>query len=121
MAGVLPPATLLNAWEDIMEQRVVALEIEIITKQYDLEIAPGGIDHQILMSAIEKVSEQGAKGGVREISRNIEKKIADGLVDAKLAEATHVRFVAEGEKIKVIPVGKGDAPSGSPAPAAVSV
>ncbi len=100
--------------------RVVALEIEIITKQYDLEIAAGGIDHQILMSAIEKVSEQGAKGGVREISRNIEKKIADGLVDAKLAEATHVRFVADGEKINVIPAGDGHDPTGSPTPAIVS-
>jgi ATP-dependent Clp protease ATP-binding subunit ClpA len=100
--------------------RVVALEIEIITKQYDLEIAEAGIDHQILMSAIEQVSEKGAKGGVREISRNIEKKIADGLVDAKLAEATHVRFVAEGEKINVIPVGAGHDPTGSPTPAIVS-
>jgi len=100
--------------------RVVALEIEIITKQYDLEIAEGGIDHQILMSAIEKVSEQGAKGGVREISRNIEKKIADGLVDAKLAEATHVRFVADGEMINVIPAGDGQDPTGSPTPAIVS-
>jgi hypothetical protein len=61
-----------------------------------------------------------AKGGVREISRNMEKKIPDGLVDAKLAEATHVRFVADGEKINVIPAGDGQDPTGSPTPAIVS-
>jgi ATP-dependent Clp protease ATP-binding subunit ClpA len=84
--------------------RVVALEIEAITKQYDLEIAEGGIDPQILMRSIETVSEKSVKGGVREISRSIEKQIADGLVDAKLANASRVRLVAEGGTVRVIAI-----------------
>jgi ATP-dependent Clp protease ATP-binding subunit ClpA len=95
--------------------RVVALEIEGIGKQYDLEIADGGIDPQILLAAIEQITTEGAKGGVREISRSIEKKIADGLVDAKLEGATHVRFAAEGEQIRVIPVPTGQEQTGAPA------
>ena len=95
--------------------RVVVLEIEGITKQYDLEIANAGIDPQILVDAIDKVEEPGAKGGVREISRNLERQIADGLVDAKLAGASRVRFVPEGEKIRVIPEPDAPKPAGSPA------
>jgi ATP-dependent Clp protease ATP-binding subunit ClpA len=97
--------------------RVVALEIEAITKQYDLAIAEGGIDPQILLAAIDKVTETGAKGGVREISRAIEKRIADGLVDAKLAGASRVRLVADGEKVRVVPVHDegADAPTSAPA------
>jgi len=98
--------------------RVVALEIEGITKQYDLEVAEAGIDPQILMGVIDKVSAPGAKGGVREISRDLERQIADGLVDARLAGANHVRFAAEGEKIRVIPVRGEPQPSDAPAPAA---
>ena len=77
----------------------MALEIEGITQQYDLEIASAGIDPEILLAAVEKITEGRANGGVRSISRAIEKKIADGLVDAKLEGATHVRFAAEGELI----------------------
>lgn len=103
--------------------RVVALEIENITRQYDLEIAPGGIDPQILLGAIDRGTEVAAKGGVREISRAIEKRIADGLVDAKLAGARRVRLAAEeGDKVRVIPVHEDDKQDGAPtaAPAAVS-
>ncbi len=84
--------------------RVVALEIENIAHQFNLEIAPGGIDPQILLKAIDKVTEMGAKGGVRDISRSLEKQISDGLVDARLGGATHVRLEADGDKIRVIPV-----------------
>jgi ATP-dependent Clp protease ATP-binding subunit ClpA len=103
--------------------RVVALEIENITRQYDLEIAPGGIDPQILLGAIDRATEAAAKGGVREISRAIEKRIADGLVDAKLAGARRVRLAAEeGDKVRVIPVHEDDKQDGAPtaAPAAIS-
>jgi ATP-dependent Clp protease ATP-binding subunit ClpA len=100
--------------------RVVALEMEAITRQYDLEISAGGIDPEILVLAIEQVSGDGARGGVREMSRAIEKKIADGLVDAKLAGATHVRFAADGDKIRVIPMPHAPKPSDDPAPATVS-
>ena len=100
--------------------RVVALEIETITKQYDLEIASGGIDPQILLTAVDRVTEAGAKGGVREISRGIEKRIADGLVDAKLEGAIQVRLVAgEGDTVRVVPVREGEGaevPTSTPAP-----
>ena len=95
--------------------RVVALEIESITKQYDLELAPGGIDPQILLAAIDRMTAAAPKGGVREIARGIEKLVADGLVDAKLALATQVRLVADGEKVLVIPVGDADGPATTPA------
>lgn len=101
--------------------RVVALEIEDITKQYDLEVAEGGIDPQILLDAIESASADGAKAGVREISRNIEKKIADGLVDAKLAGAGHVRFDADGERIRVVPTSSNQQSNGSPVQVPASI
>ena len=98
--------------------RVVALEIESITKQYDLEIAEGGIDPPILLAAIDRVSQANAKGGVREISRGIEKRIADGLVEAKLEGAAKVRLVAEGDDVRVVPVRDGatrvDTPTNAP-------
>ena len=50
----------------------------------------------------------GAKGGVRDISRSMEKQISDGLVDARLGGATHVRLVADDDKIRVIPVQDED-------------
>ncbi len=62
------------------------------------------IDAQILLSAIEKVSEQGAKGGVRDIARTIEDQIADGLLDAKSQGAAKVRLLAEGDEVIVVPV-----------------
>jgi ATP-dependent Clp protease ATP-binding subunit ClpA len=99
--------------------RVVALEMEGITKQYDLEISAGGIDPQILVLAIEQATGDGGRGGVRELARSIEKKIADGLVDAKLGGATHVRFAADGDKIRVIPAQRDEAPGGGPAAAAL--
>ncbi len=84
--------------------RIVALEIENKTREYKLEIADGGIDAQILLSAIEKVSEQGAKGGVRDIARTIEDQIADGLLDAKSQGASKVRLLAEADEVIVVPV-----------------
>jgi len=84
--------------------RIVALEIENQTQQYGLAIAPGGIDPQILLASIEKVTETGAKGGAREIARAIEDQIADGLVDAKSAGAKQVRVVAKGDAVAVVPV-----------------
>jgi ATP-dependent Clp protease ATP-binding subunit ClpA len=84
--------------------RIVALEIESQTHQYGLAIAPGGIDPQILLASIDKVTETGAKGGAREIARAIEDQIADGLVDAKSAGAKEVRLVAKDDGVAVIPV-----------------
>jgi ATP-dependent Clp protease ATP-binding subunit ClpA len=88
--------------------RIVALEIENQTKEYGLAIAEGGIDPQILLASIDKVTESGAKGGVREIARAIEDQIADGLVDAKTAGAKQVRLAAKGDAVEVIPVYDDD-------------
>jgi ATP-dependent Clp protease ATP-binding subunit ClpA len=84
--------------------RIVALEIESQTKEYGLVIADGGIDPQILLASIEKVTEGGAKGGVRDIARAIEDQIADGLVDAKSAGAKLVQLVAKGDRIEVLAI-----------------
>jgi ATP-dependent Clp protease ATP-binding subunit ClpA len=83
--------------------RVVALEIEGLTKQFDLEIATGGIDPRILLDAVETLSKQHSKGGVRDIARTIEKQITDGLIDAKADGAKRVQLLADGQRIKVIP------------------
>jgi ATP-dependent Clp protease ATP-binding subunit ClpA len=84
--------------------RIVALEIEGLTKQFELEIAEGGIDPTILLGAIDKLTGTQMKGGVRDIARTIEKQVTDGLIDARAAGAKEVRLVAEGEHIKVIPI-----------------
>jgi ATP-dependent Clp protease ATP-binding subunit ClpA len=88
--------------------RIVALEIENLTKQFELEIAEGGIDPRILLDSIEALSKQ--KGGVRDIARAIEKQITDGLIDARAAGARRIRLRAENERIVVIP--ELDQPSG---------
>jgi ATP-dependent Clp protease ATP-binding subunit ClpA len=93
-----------RAMQGLDVARVVALEIEDIARQYDLGIAPGGIDPQILLAAVDNAKDAAANGGVRDISRRIERQIADGLVDAKLEGATQVRLVAESDKVRVIAV-----------------
>lgn len=95
--------------------RVVALEIEGMARQYDLQVAEAGIDPQILMQAIDRATETAGQGGVRAIARDLEQQIADGLVDARIAGATQVRFSAEDTKIHVIPVAEGSAPAAAPA------
>jgi len=85
--------------------RIVALEIELLTKQFNLEIAEGGIDPTILLDAIHTLSGPNAmKGGVRDIARTIEKQITDGLIDARAEGATKVELASEGERIRVVPV-----------------
>jgi len=88
--------------------RVVALEIEKATKTYNLEIAGQGIDPEILMSAIDEFTQTKPDGGVRDIARHIEDKIADGLIDARGNGATHVMFEADGADVRVIPVKPDD-------------
>jgi ATP-dependent Clp protease ATP-binding subunit ClpA len=83
--------------------RVVALEIEALAQQFGLEIAAGGIEPRILLSAIDTLSKQQPAGGVRDIARTIEKQITDGLIDAKAARAKRIRLQADGERIRVVP------------------
>ena len=77
--------------------RVVALEIEKVVKQYQLELVDGGIDTAILVEILEK--EDKFSGGAREISRVIENKIADSIIDAKSARAKEISLVMENDKI----------------------
>src|SRR5262249_22547712 len=76
--------------------RVVALEIEALAQQFGLEIATGGIEPRILLSAIDTLSKQQPAGGVRGIARTIEKQITDGLSDAKSEKAKRIRRAAVG-------------------------
>lgn len=84
--------------------RVVALEIERRAHEYQLQIAPQGIDPDILMEAVETFTDTKPKGGVRDIARQIEDRIADGLIEAKANAAQQVRFEADGKRVRVIPV-----------------
>ncbi len=89
--------------------RVVALEIERRAHEYQLEIASQGIDPEILINAVETFTETKPKGGVRDIARQIEDRIADGLIEAKAADARQVRFEADGNRVRVIPVADTEA------------
>jgi ATP-dependent Clp protease ATP-binding subunit ClpA len=83
--------------------RVVALEIEALTRQFGLEIANGGIDPKILLDAIERLGSM--PGGVRDVARAIERQVSDGLIDARGAGATQVIFRADGPQVAVMPIG----------------
>jgi len=89
--------------------RVVALEIERRAHEYQLEIADQGIDPDILIQALETFTETKPKGGVRDIARQIEDQIADGLIEAKAGDARQVRFEADGNRVRVIPVADVEA------------
>jgi len=81
--------------------RVVALEIEKSAGQYGLKIADRGIEVQILLEAVEEFSRRNM-GGVRDITRTIERQITDGLIDARAGGARAVRLVKDGERVKVV-------------------
>ena len=96
---------------------VVALQIEKLARSSGLEVAGGGIRKEILIKAVEKLSKVGTKGGVRDIAREIEAQVADGLIDAKTAGATQVRFEPDGDKIRVVAVTGETPPSSADRPA----
>ncbi len=83
--------------------RVVALEMEQLTRQFGLEIAGAGIDPRILINAIEAL-EKRTDGGVRDIVRAIEREVSDGLIEARANNAATVRMQAVGPKVNVEPV-----------------
>lgn len=83
---------------------VVALQIEKLAKEYGLQVAGRGIEKEILIRAVETLTKTGTKGGVRDIQRAIETQVADGLIDARSEGATHVRFVSDEDKVKVVAV-----------------
>jgi hypothetical protein len=83
---------------------VVALEIEAIALQFNLKIAGGGIDPQILMRAIDALSGR-MQGGVRDMTRAIERQITDGLIDARASGAVEIRLMQDGERVRVEAAG----------------
>ena len=95
-----------RAIEGLDIARVVALEIERKASEYQLNIAPGGIEPAILLDAISTFTETKPKGGVRDIARLIEDKIADGLIEAKADGATHIRLEAAGKRVRVVTVSE---------------
>ena len=107
--------------------RVVALEMEAKAQEYELEVAPQGIDPEILVDAMVAFTERKPKGGVREVARTIEARIAEGLIETKAAGASRVRFEKDGERIRVVSAadhpfddrGPGAATEAAPARTAV--
>lgn len=89
--------------------RVVALEIEALTLQFGLKIAGGGIDPKILMNAIEAMSGK-MQGGVRDMTRAIERQVTDGLIDARGSGASEIRLLQDGDQVKVqiVRMGRGE-------------
>lgn len=98
-----------RAIEGLDIARVVALEIERKAAEYQLQIAPGGIEPAILVDAVSTFTETKPKGGVRDIARQIEDKIADGLIEARADGATHIRLEAAGKRVRVIPLSEQEA------------
>ena len=88
--------------------RVVALEMERNAREYQLAVAEHGIDPAILMEAINTFTEKKPKGGVRDIARQIEDQIADGLIEAKASNAHRIRFEADGKRVRVIPIDEDE-------------
>jgi len=79
--------------------RVVALEIEKLVRQYGLEIEDGGIDPNILVEAISHF-DNGVQGGVRDITRAMERQITDSIIDAKTHGGASIRLVAAGAEVR---------------------
>lgn len=76
--------------------RVVALEIERTVHQYQLELADGGIDPEILLQALEQDGK--FLGGVREMARMIEHRMADAIIQAKTAGAKKISLQYDKDK-----------------------
>ncbi len=78
--------------------RVAALEIEAIVKNYDLEVAGGGIDPEILFETIERMNKLEGVGSARDLARGIEERLSESLIAAKLKRVKRVRlFFDDGE------------------------
>jgi ATP-dependent Clp protease ATP-binding subunit ClpA len=90
----------LKPLEGLDIARVVALELEALAKQYGMTIAAGGIDPNILLNAIEALQRR-SDGGVRDISRAIERQVTDQLLDARGRGVDVVRLTTAGEAVSV--------------------
>ena len=63
--------------------RVTALAIEEMVRSYGLEVAPGGIDAQLLVDMLRRQVKLGADASSRDLIRAAEESIADTLIDVK--------------------------------------
>lgn len=72
--------------------RVAALEIEAIVKNYDLEIAEGGIDPEILLESVDRLQKLEGAGSARDLARGIEERLSESLISAKLKRVKRVRL-----------------------------
>lgn len=81
--------------------RVVALEIEKVVHNFQLELADGGIDAEILLGAIEK-HQKVVGGGVRELARAIENQITDAIIDAKSSNAKSISLRGQHDSVEVM-------------------
>jgi ATP-dependent Clp protease ATP-binding subunit ClpA len=87
--------------------RVAALEIEAIVKSYDLDIADGGIDPELLFDAMERLRKLDTVGSARDLARGMEERLSESLVDAKLRKVKRVRLLFDGGEPRVEPVREG--------------
>lgn len=63
--------------------RVAALEIEAMIQNYELKVAEGGIDPEIILALIVRQRRLGRSASSRDLVRAIEEEIADSLIEAK--------------------------------------
>lgn len=93
----------LRPLEGLDIARVVALELEGIARQFGLTIADGGVDPAILLDAVDRLQRR-SDGGVRDITRAIERQVTDQLLEARGKGAGAIRLVADGETVRVATV-----------------
>ncbi len=80
--------------------RVTALEIEVMIKGYDLDIAEGGIDPDILFDMMKRQQRLGMGASSRDLLRAVEESIADTLISAKQKGYKTVKLVARDGVVK---------------------
>ncbi len=79
--------------------RVAALEIESMIMGYGLEVAPGGIDPELLFDVIRRQGRLGAGASSRDLLRAIEESISDSLIEAKEKGHRRVSLVVSGDAV----------------------
>ncbi len=84
--------------------RVAALEIEAIVKNYDLEIADGGIDPEILLESVDRLQKLEGVGSARDLARGIEERLSEALISAKIKRVKRVRLWFQNGEPHVEPV-----------------
>ncbi len=94
--------------------RVAALEIEAIVRNYELEIAEGGIDPELLFESMERLEKLDNVGSARDLARGIEERLSESLIAAKLKRIKRVRLLFENGEPRVEPVLEGE-DAGKPA------